>query len=72
MVFGFAVSAPARLLAAAMHLVHGCPRAPLGFALWNPALLVPLLNVLSLSLLFVGIFLFAAAWHNQLLLKFEA
>src|SRR5438128_2529275 len=46
------------LRAAAVHLVDGCPRAPLGFIVRDAALLVALLDVARLPLLFVGIFRF--------------
>src|SRR5207249_11168197 len=65
-VFRLAVSAAAGLLAAAVNLVHGRPRAPLGLAFGHAALLVPFFDVLRLTLFLLGVLLLAAAWHNHL------
>src|SRR5436190_21561041 len=59
------MSTAARLLSAAVDLVHRRPCAPLGLALGQPALLVPFFDVLRLTLLFVGVLLLASAWHNS-------
>src|SRR5262249_34869215 len=54
-VLGLAVSAAARLLAAAVDGVDGRPGAPLRLVLRDPALLVALLDVLGLALLLVRV-----------------
>jgi hypothetical protein len=70
-VFGLPVTTSARFLATAVHGVHSGPRAPLGFLLRHPALLVPFLYVLSLPLLFLGVLRFVSAWHFFLLIDCE-
>jgi hypothetical protein len=62
-VLALAIAATARLLAAVMHSVNGCPRAPLSFSLRNSALLVTFFDVSGLSFLIVGVFVFVASWH---------
>ena len=63
MVFGMAVAATAVLLASAMYLVHGRPRASFSFRLGHAAFLVPFLDVLSLPFLFVRVLGFASSRH---------
>src|SRR5438270_10958775 len=63
-IFGLAVSAAARLLAAAVDLVHGRPRAPFSFVARQAAFFVAFFDVLGLPLLLVGVLALVAAWHT--------
>jgi hypothetical protein len=62
-VFGLAVTAPAGLLAAAMNGVNGCPGAPFSLVFGYAAFFVSFLNVLSLPLLLVRVFVFVTSRH---------
>ena len=71
MILAFAVTAASGFFPATMNLVDSGPGPTLGFAVGNPAALVPFLYVLSLPLLLVGVFGFVSAWHRFLLLTQE-
>jgi len=57
----------ARLLAAAIILVHRRPGAPFGLLPGDAALLIALGDMVGLALLLVGIFTFIASGHLLLL-----
>jgi len=67
MILRFAVTAPARLLAAAVYLVDGCPCPPFGFILGHASLFVPFLDVFSLAPFLVGVLALVALRHLALL-----
>ena len=67
MIFGFAVSTAARLLASAVHFVDRRPRPALGFAGRHSTLFVSFFNVFGLTLFLVGVFGLVAPWHGVLL-----
>jgi len=54
----------AALLPTVGFFVHGCPGAPFGFLLRNPAVLIAFLDMLSLSLLLVGVTGLVATRHD--------
>jgi hypothetical protein len=62
-VLGLAVTTAAGLFATVMHRVHGCPRPPFSFGFRKAFGLVAFFDVLSLTLLFVGVFIFVTAGH---------
>jgi hypothetical protein len=66
-VFRFPVATTSRLLSAMMDLVHCGPGPALSLILWNPLLLVTLLDMLRLPFLLVSVFRFVTAWHEALL-----
>jgi hypothetical protein len=49
--------------------IHGRPCPPFGLLLANASGFVAFLDVLGLSLLFVGVAGFVSAWHHDLLLQ---
>src|SRR5258706_1132573 len=67
MIFRFAVSAAAGLLAAVVDLVDCRPRAPLRFVFRNAVLDVPFFDMLGLPLLFIRVLALVALRHDRLL-----
>jgi hypothetical protein len=64
MIFGTAVAAAAGLLTTVVNCVYRRPCAPFGFVFGHAAFFVSFFDVLSLTLLFVGVFIFVAGWHR--------
>jgi hypothetical protein len=62
-IFAFAVSATAGLLAAMMNCINGGPGTTFGFVFRYATLLVTLFDVTGLAFLFVCVFVLVTSWH---------
>ena len=66
MILAPAVATAAGLLTSVVNCVHRRPCAPFGFVFGHALFFVSFFDVLSLTLLFVGVFILVSTWHLPL------